>query len=64
MRRSPWRWRQPRCSLSGASLGVPVGCLLTVSDTFGAAGARTRIGEDELLEAALAMGRTAVAALS
>jgi uridine phosphorylase len=47
----------------GARADVPVGCLLTVSDTFDAAGARTRIDDHPLLEAAATMGAVAVAAL-
>ena len=43
---------------------VPVGCLLTVTDTFSEDGARTRIDDHELLAAAERMGRAAVAALS
>ena len=48
----------------GARAGVPVGCVLVVSDTFDAAGARTRIDDHALLEAAEAMGTVVVAALS
>ncbi len=48
----------------GARAGVPVGCLLVVTDTFDAAGARTRIDDHTLLSAAEAMGAAAVAALS
>ncbi|HEY7835947.1 MAG TPA: hypothetical protein VIB59_00690 [Solirubrobacteraceae bacterium] len=48
----------------GRAEGVPVGCLLAVSDTFGAGGARNRIGDRDLLEAAERMGRAAIAALS
>jgi len=48
----------------GARAGVPVACVLAVSDTFDARAARTRIDEDALLEAGEAMGRTAIAALS
>ena len=47
----------------GARAGVPVACLLVVSDTFDATGARTRIDERPLLTAAEAMGAAAVAAL-
>lgn len=47
----------------GARAGVPVGCVLAVSDTFDAAGARTHIDDHPLLAAAEAMGATAVAAL-
>jgi hypothetical protein len=42
---------------------VPVGCLLAVSDTFGAQGARRRIEDHELLAAAERMGAAALAAL-
>jgi uridine phosphorylase len=48
----------------GARAGVPVGCLLAISDTFDADGARTRIDDHSLLAAAEAMGAAAVAALS
>jgi uridine phosphorylase len=48
----------------GARAGVEVGCLLAVSDTFDASGARTRIDDRALLAAAEAMGRAAVAALA
>jgi DeoD family purine-nucleoside phosphorylase len=48
----------------GATASVPVACLLVVSDTFDAAGVRTRIGDDLLLQAAETMGATAVVALS
>jgi uridine phosphorylase len=48
----------------GRAEGVPVGCLLAVSDTFGPDGERNRIGDHELLEAAERMGRAAIAALS
>jgi purine-nucleoside phosphorylase len=47
----------------GARAGVPVACVLAVTDIFDAAGARTRIDEHALLSAAEAMGRAAVAAL-
>ncbi len=43
--------------------GVPVGCVLTVSDTFDATGARTSIDDNALLAAAESMGAVAVAAL-
>ncbi len=46
----------------GERLQVPVGCVLVVSDLLGSDG-RQRIDEDELLAAAEAMGRLAVAAL-
>jgi len=44
--------------------GVPVGCLLTVTDTFDEHGRRTRIADHDLLAAAERMGAAAVAALS
>jgi len=47
----------------GAACGVPVACMLTVSDTFDAAGARTRIEDGTLLAAAERMGATSMAAL-
>lgn len=47
----------------GMRAGVPVGCVLTVSDTFDATGARTRIDDNALLAAAESMGAVAVAAL-
>jgi nucleoside phosphorylase len=49
---------------TGAAAGVPVGCVLAVSDTFDARGVRVRIDDDELLAAAERMGRAAIAALS
>jgi DeoD family purine-nucleoside phosphorylase len=48
----------------GAAAGVPVACMLTVSDTFDASGKRERIEEHALLAAAEAMGANAVAALA
>jgi DeoD family purine-nucleoside phosphorylase len=48
----------------GAKEGVPVGCVLAVSDTFDAHGARVRIDDESLLSAAEAMGRVAIAALA
>ncbi len=48
----------------GARAGVAVGCVLIVSDTFGADGARARIDEHSLLGSAERMGRAAIAALS
>jgi len=48
----------------GAGAGIPVACVLTVSDTFSADGVRTRIDDDVMLEAAEAMGARAVAALA
>ncbi len=48
----------------GARAGVPVACVLAVSDTFDARGARTRIDEQQLIDAAQKMGEAAIAALS
>jgi uridine phosphorylase len=48
----------------GAAADVPVACVLAVSDTFDAAGARERIDDESLLRAAETMGAAAVAALS
>jgi nucleoside phosphorylase len=48
----------------GARAGVPVACMLAVSDTFDARAERTRIDETVLLEAAETMGRATIAALS
>jgi uridine phosphorylase len=48
----------------GAGAAVPVACVLAVSDTFEPSGARHRIDDDSLLEAAEAMGAAAVAALA
>jgi uridine phosphorylase len=48
----------------GARAHVPVGCVLAVSDTFDASGARTRIDDHALLAAAESMGALAVTALS
>ena len=47
----------------GARAEVPVACVLAVSDTFDARGARTRIDDHALLAAAEAIGAIAVAAL-
>jgi uridine phosphorylase len=47
----------------GARAGIPVGCVLAVSDTFDAHGARTRIDDPALLTAAETMGAVAVTAL-
>ena len=51
----------------GAKKGVPVGCMLTVSDTFANSETqlptRKRIEDDALFDAAEAMGRAAIAAL-
>jgi len=48
----------------GARAGVPVGCVLVVTDVFDTAGTRTRIDDHALLDAAERMGATAVAALA
>jgi uridine phosphorylase len=48
----------------GASAGVPVACVLAVSDTFDAAGRRRRIDDEALETAAGKMGAVAAAALS
>jgi DeoD family purine-nucleoside phosphorylase len=48
----------------GARTGARVACVLAVSDTFGADGARTRIEDGALLTAAERMGAAALAALS
>jgi DeoD family purine-nucleoside phosphorylase len=48
----------------GAAASVAVGCVLTVSDTFDASGARRRIDDESLLLAAERMGVAAIAALS
>ena len=47
----------------GARAGVPVACVLAVTDTFDAAGARTRIDDHALLAAGETMGAAAVTAL-
>jgi DeoD family purine-nucleoside phosphorylase len=47
----------------GTRRGVPIACLLTVSDTFDASGGRSRIDDDTLLASAEAMGRLAAGAL-
>jgi uridine phosphorylase len=47
----------------GAAAGVPVGCLLAVTDTFDADGGRIRIDDDALVGAVEAMGTAAAAAL-
>jgi len=49
---------------TGAAAGVPVACMLAVSDTFDAHAKRTRIEDQALVDAAEAMGRAAIAALS
>jgi uridine phosphorylase len=48
----------------GTAAGMPVACVLAVSDTFDAHGRRERIDDDTLLDAAERMGRAAIAALS
>lgn len=48
----------------GERAGIEVGCLLAVSDVFDEGGRRTRIDDHALMEAAEAMGRAAVAALT
>ena len=48
----------------GAAAGVPVACVLAVSDTFDSSGARQRIDDQALLGAAETMGAAAAAALS
>jgi uridine phosphorylase len=48
----------------GARRGVPVACMLAVSDTIGAGEERRRIDDDALLAAAERMGTAAIAALS
>jgi nucleoside phosphorylase len=48
----------------GAAAGVPVACVLAVSDTFDSAGARQRIDEPSLLSAAERMGAAAIAAVA
>ena len=47
----------------GARAGVPVACVLAVTDTFGPRGERHRIDEHTLLDAVRRMGAAAVAAL-
>jgi len=47
----------------GASESVPVGCILTVSDTFDEAGARARIVDEALHQAVERAARAALAAL-
>jgi uridine phosphorylase len=48
----------------GAAAGLPVACMLAVSDTFDPSGARRRIEDTALLAAAERMGSAAAAALS
>src|ERR1019366_1452484 len=48
----------------GAAEGIPVACLLAVSDTFDSSGERTRIEAQPLLVAAERMGAAALAALA
>jgi DeoD family purine-nucleoside phosphorylase len=47
----------------GAGKRVPVACVLAVTDTFDAQGARTRIGERQLRKAGERLGEVALAAL-
>jgi DeoD family purine-nucleoside phosphorylase len=47
----------------GASLGVPVGCVLAVSDLLDRSGGRVRIADRDLMQAAETMGAVAAAAL-
>jgi uridine phosphorylase len=48
----------------GAAAGIPVACMLAVSDTFEPGGGRRRIGDSEMREASERMGAAAAAALS
>ena len=48
----------------GASAGIQVACVLAVTDTFDAEGARTRIDDHALVGAVEAMGTAAAAALA
>jgi uridine phosphorylase len=48
----------------GASAGIAVACLLIVTDTFDAAGGRTRIDDDSLADAVERQGTAATAALA
>ncbi len=48
----------------GAGAGVPVACVLAVSDTFDAAGTRRRIDQESLRESAETMGAAALVALA
>jgi uridine phosphorylase len=48
----------------GAAQGIPVACVLAVSDTFDADGSRRRIADPALLAAAEEMGAAAAAALA
>jgi DeoD family purine-nucleoside phosphorylase len=48
----------------GANAGIQVACILAVSDTFDGPGARLRIDDDALTQAAEAMGSIAMAALA
>jgi uridine phosphorylase len=48
----------------GATTGIPVACMLAVSDTFDADGTRRRISDPALQAAAERMGAAAAAALS
>ena len=48
----------------GGVAGIPVACVLVVTDTFDERGERTRIDDQALLQAAETMGSVATAALS
>jgi DeoD family purine-nucleoside phosphorylase len=48
----------------GSRAGIPVACVLAVSDTFSTDGERTRIDDHTLLTAAESMGTAAIVALS
>jgi uridine phosphorylase len=48
----------------GARADIPIACVLAVSDTFDASGARTHIDDHTLLAAAESMGAVATSALS
>jgi len=48
----------------GEGRGVPVGCLLAVSDVFDASGARVRLDADGLVRAAERLGEVGAAALA
>jgi DeoD family purine-nucleoside phosphorylase len=47
----------------GGAAGIPVACMLVVTDTFDGTGARSRIDDDALLTAAQAMGGVSLRAL-
>jgi nucleoside phosphorylase len=48
----------------GGSAGVPVGCVLAVSDVFTPSGARQRIDDHHLQESVLRMGAAAMRAIA